>query len=299
MMQKIDFAPWHAEINPDCGALLYRLRHDSFDFELMRTPPDVPSMLDAPMLWGFPVLFPPNRIAEGVFVCGGKHYRFPLNEPARNNHIHGILLRVPWTFERTENGVVMNCFHRSDEGWPHDFTAELRYEFLPEKLLQTVRFVNRSDSEMPFLFGYHSAFHVTDDSLVSLTMDPVALEVDNDSKRPTGKTYPTPPEWLSARRIGDLGAAFLHVPVRTVDGFRGMSLRIPEKGLEVRYSLDEQFRFWTLWNGSGHEDFFCAEPQTCVINAPNGPFSFEEAGGRMIAPDGEISLTNELEVLPL
>ena len=298
MIQSVDLAPWHARINPDCGALLFSLQHDLADFELMRTPPDgSPSLVEQPMLWGFPVLFPPNRIAEGGFSFGGRHYRLPLNEPARNNHIHGILLRVPWTFQRLENSVVMSHSYKADESWPHDFFTELRYDFLPGKLRQTIRFANRSDSEMPFLFGYHSAFHVTDESSLFLTMDDMALEVDNDSKRPTGKKFPVPPEWRAPRRIADLGAAFLHVPVRTVDGFRGMSLRIPEKGIEVRYSLDGQFQFWTLWNGSGQDDFFCAEPQTCAINAPNLPLPSGETGFHSLAPGAEICLTNELEVL--
>ncbi len=295
----IDLAPWHAEINPDCGALLYSLRHDASDFELLRTPPDVPSMLERPMLWGFPVLFPPNRIAGGVFSFGGKTYRLPLNEPARNNHIHGILLRVPWTFRRTENGAVMSHFHRADECWPHDFTAELRYEFLPDRLRQTIRFVNNSDSEMPFLFGFHSAFHVTGDSILSLSLGREALELEDDSKLPTGKRIPTPSEWFAPRRIGDLGAVSFHVPVSAPDGFGGMTLRIPGKGIGVRYTPDEQFRFWMLWNASGREDFFCAEPQTCAVNAPNGPFSPEEAGFRTMVPGGEVSLTSQLEVFLL
>lgn len=296
MRQSIDLAPWHAEISPDCGALLYRLRHNASDFELLRTPPDVPSMLERPMLWGFPVLFPPNRIAGGVFSFGGKTCRLPLNEPARHNHIHGILLRVPWTFQRTESGAVMSHSHAADESWPYGFTAELRYDFLPDRLRQTIRFVNHSDSEMPFLFGYHSAFHVTDESTVFLTSGPESLELDDESKRPTGKKVPTSPEWFASRRIGDLGAVSLHLPVGEADGFRGMILRIPEKGIRLRYTLDEQFRFWMLWNATGHEGFFCAEPQTCVVNAPDGPFPPEESGFRTLAPGEEISLTNELEV---
>lgn len=299
MTQSMDLPPWRAEVSPDCGALLYRLRHESSDFELLRTPPDVSAMLERPMLWGFPVLFPPNRIAQGRFSFCGKTYRFPLNEPARNNHIHGILLRAPWTFLRTDTGCVMRHARCADDSWPHNFTAELRYEFLPDRLLQTFRLVNDSDSVMPFLFGFHSAFHVTADTTLSLSLGRESLELDDASKLPTGKRVPVPPEWFAPRRIDGLGAVSLHVPICPSEGFRGMVLRIPGKGIGIRYTPDEQFRFWMLWNASGHEEFFCAEPQTCAVNAPNGPFSPEESGFRTVPPGGEVSLTSRLEVFLL
>jgi galactose mutarotase-like enzyme len=53
-----------------------------------------------------------------------------------------------------------------------------------------------------------------------------------------------------------------------------------------RYDFDKalgEYTFRLIYNGDGSE-YICLEPQTCLANAPNGPFSREEARFAYIKP---------------
>ncbi len=79
---------WFAAIDPDCGARVLSLRYKNEP--VLREPENTDELSSEPLLYGMPFLFPPNRVADGHFTFDGKDYRLPINEPARNNHIHGL-----------------------------------------------------------------------------------------------------------------------------------------------------------------------------------------------------------------
>ncbi len=41
---------------------------------------------------------------------------------------------------------------------------------------------------------------------------------------------------------------------------------------------DPSFRFWMLYNDDAKSGFFCPEPQTNMVNAPNVPLSYKKTG---------------------
>src|SRR5690606_6572710 len=89
--------------------------HEPTGTELLRVPESVEAFWQRPALYGTPVLFPPNRIADGRFTYRGREYRFDINEPARGNHIHGFVHKRPWQLVRAEmdasgRAVVETCF---------------------------------------------------------------------------------------------------------------------------------------------------------------------------------------------
>src|SRR5438067_7438461 len=45
---------------------------------------------------GVPILFPfPNRVRGGRYTFEGRSYELDINEPARGNHIHGLVANLP------------------------------------------------------------------------------------------------------------------------------------------------------------------------------------------------------------
>lgn len=65
-----------------------------------------------------------------------------------------------------------------------------------------------------------------------------------------------------------------------------MVLYDEEKDLSVVYENDEQMGFRLIYNGNA-DGYICLEPQTCLANCANAPFSREEAGFDYIEPGKE------------
>ena len=68
----------------------------------------------------------------------------------------------------------------------------------------------------------------------------------------------------------------------------GARMTVTDIGLRLRivYENDEKYRFCLIYNGS-EESAISLEPETCLVNCPNSPFSREEAGFDFLAPDEE------------
>ena len=146
---------------------MVRLIHNASAREILRTPPEDFDYLAKPEIWGMPVLMPPNRIRDGVFVYQGRTYQLPVNEPMpRNNTLHGIILHKPWSLEQTaDNRVELAIDYpgaAANEGWEHEFSARLSYTFGENDVTQTITFTNRSALTMPLMVGFHSAFALPD-----------------------------------------------------------------------------------------------------------------------------------------
>ena len=97
--QAVEFTKrdYTALLVPSVGANLVRLAHTRLGVEVLRTPSEREhdEFLRRPHVYGVPILFPPNRIADGRFRFDGREYRFPITRPEENNYHHGILKRQP------------------------------------------------------------------------------------------------------------------------------------------------------------------------------------------------------------
>ena len=80
---------YEAKISPRTGGMLLSLKKNGV--EVLHCPGSQEELQEAVTSYGYPLLFPPNRIEDGRFTAAGKTYQFPLNAPARNNSLHGFL----------------------------------------------------------------------------------------------------------------------------------------------------------------------------------------------------------------
>lgn len=247
---------WKAVIVPDFGMNVISLTCQGK--EIMRCPKDFAELEGRPRLFGIPILIPANRTAEGTFTFEGKTHKnfFPINEPARNNSVHGLMSTAPFeVVSHTENSLTARHENRG-ERYPYPFdmtvTVTLTDDGMEHKL--TIKALER----MPYTFGYHTTFAEPKTYDVPYGR----LYVRDERLHPTGEMV----------HIDDLGETF--------DSFFE-SVGNTAKLDEFRFTVSENFDSWVLFNGDGKSGFLCVEPQCGLVNGLNIP------GGHRILDAGQ------------
>ena len=96
-MRAVEFSKgdYAALLVPDMGANLVRLADTRRGIEILRAPAgdEVEEFRRRPHVFGLPILFPPNRIADGQYTFDGRTYRFPITDAKGGHYHHGILKR--------------------------------------------------------------------------------------------------------------------------------------------------------------------------------------------------------------
>ncbi|KWX88421.1 aldose epimerase, partial [Paenibacillus riograndensis] len=121
-----------------------------------------------PGIHGIPVLFPPNRYEDGEFPWNGQTYRFPVNEEATGNHLHGFLHTAAWEVVEFGSSVTESFVtvaikvdenHPSYAYLPFKYTVKLRYSLGAAGLSQQLLVHNEGEELMPCLLAFHTAIN--------------------------------------------------------------------------------------------------------------------------------------------
>jgi len=255
---------WTAVVVPDFGADLVSLRHGGTPILLESMAEQ--ELLSSPFVHGSPLLLPPNRTDGGAFLFQGTEYHLPLSEPSRCNNLHGELYHAPFSVvEKSSDRLTLR--HEEDGSlYPFPCVLTRRFTLTKEGLLDEVTVENTGDGDMPFVLGFHTTFH--DPSFVSLRR---AEKWERDGRfLPTGRKIllddadralssgcdPRGVKYSGCYPIGEHHAV--------VDG--------------IRFTVSETFHEWVLFSGSG---FFCAEPQSGMVNGLN-----RKDGHQELSPGG-------------
>ena len=315
-MRAVEFSKgdYTALLVPETGANLVRLAHTRLGVEAVRTPSrtQIGEFRRRPHLFGLPVLFPPNRIADGRFEFDGREYRFPITKAAENNYHHGILKSQPFIVSKaveTDREVLIETRYYSNAAsdaifrdFPHAFKCKIIYRLTAEGLEQEVMFGNRSDRPMPVGVGFHTPLNIPfagGDAADYRMRAAVGEEFElNDRNLPTGRLLPLngryaalrAPEGLQMTECDPFEAGF-SVREIDVDGkpYRGAVVENRRTGVRLFYEVDEQTLYWTIWNDGGHVPYCCPEPQSWATDAPHLP-DRERWGFRAIEPGGKWSI---------
>lgn len=256
---------WKAEIIPDFGMNLISLKYG--EKEIMRRPQDMEALEKSPRLHGIPILIPANRTANGTFTFEGKTHTFPINEPLRNNNVHGLMSTAPFTvLSQTEDEITAQYQNRGDRyPYPFDMTVNVK---LTENGLEH-KLTLHALEKMPYTFAYHATFAEPKQFSVPIGR----LYVRNERLLPTGEMV----------AIDDLGETF--------DSFFE-SVGNTAKLDEFLFTVSENFDSWVLFNSDGKSGFLCVEPQCGMVNGLNIP------GGHRVLEAGQeetftIQITHE------
>lgn len=294
----LDNGIFQTEISPEIGGNVISLRHQKSGIYLLRKPRGPEELKRFPEQFGIPVLFPPNRIADGRFLFDGRECRLPVNEIDTNNHLHGLVVGKPWNLLNADQNMAELQFTFSTcdpeyEGFPFSFTLRRKIELTPSGLRDSMTATNLSEWKMPLGLGYHTTFPAPLKMRVST--DDHQIEI-GERYLPTGRLTEwqdfDPRNWFNphGRNIGFHAGA---KDLKLEDGspFHGAEL-LYASGL-LCYATDEKFSFWYAWNKRGEADFVSIEPVSWMANALNQENSLS-AGVRILASGEEIVFCNEL-----
>nr|WP_276207674.1 aldose 1-epimerase [Paludifilum halophilum] len=266
-------------IVPEWGSNLISLVDQETESELLRVPRSAEEFWEKPVLFGIPILFPPNRIENGRFSYGGRDYQWDVNEEEHHNHIHGFVHTRKWKVieaEADEKRVVVKTrFDSADyeevtRQFPHPFSLTMTYVLEGSSLSKTAEVLNHGTDSFPLGLGFHTAFVFPEKtSLFSLTAQKRWRL--NGRFLPTGQLEEIPYQEKLKEGMSLEGIALDDVFLSSGHdgGTNEAGLWIPASGIEIRYRVDSHFKHWVVYNLDGHHGFVCPEPYTWVTNAPN------------------------------
>ncbi len=297
---------YEATMIPGVGGNLISFRDTESGYRFLREPAEgeMEDFKSNPGIYGIPVLFPPNRYEDGLFPWKGEVYRFPVNEDATGNHLHGFLHTAEWQVEdfgqtKQESYVTVSAIvdeqHAAYQYLPFRFTVRLKYVLSENGLAQHLFVRNDGDQEMPCLLAFHTAVNApfapgsqAKDYKVKLTIGE-RWEL-SDRMLPTGKYQTLTEDELKLKGEGlypFYAPMDNHYTAVAQGGRNRMELTDTKLGLTLVYDVGTSYKQWMIWNNGATEGFFCPEPQINLVNAPKVNLPAEEIGLFGLAP-GEI-----------
>jgi len=313
-----------ATIIPSLGGNLARLRHMGTGLDVLRTPSDLAGYLDNVFLCGSPVLFPPNRIADGVFTDGQHSYRLRINEPSRGCHLHGFAYDKAWQVvsapdSHGRGSVVMEWrvvdFPDAWEQYPHRMALRLEYELKEGALWQTLRATNEGDTSAPCGLGFHTTFALpfrvgAEPELCTVSL-PLGKQWElNERLLPTERLLDLPDleQWRSGKVIAGLCLDDVFTsepapdPVRSASGACMHTAVLQDNTdahdpIQVQYTCQGPVKHWVIYNRDGKSGYVSIEPYTWVTNAPNLSLGPDVTGYRVLAPGEHMELVNSIRLI--
>jgi aldose 1-epimerase len=221
----------------------------------------------------------PNRLEDGRYAYDGVDASAALDEPERNNAIHGLVRWLPWTLEvRTDDTVVLRHLLHPQPGYPWLLEVAIRYALGPDGLSVETDATNRSDTRAPFGIGFHPYVTVGTERIDDAHLRVPAGEqlVADERGLPTGRhaVIGGDADFMSSRPVGGtrLDTAFTGL-LRDNDDRVIVALERPDGGRSVRVWADAAFKYLMVYTGDTLEPAdrrrggIAIEPMTCPPNA--------------------------------
>lgn len=244
--------------------------------------PDSPQALLADETYASAFLYPfPSRVRHGVYHFEGQDYALPLNEPARDGAIHGLVHPKPFRVIRQETDpgqAVLVLQYDSEElvsGYPFPFSLRISYVMtappadqpnLSCTLAVAFSAQNTGTTRCPAAFGWHPYFTLNGEATDNLTIDlPVSEVIELDENLlPTGRTpYSESTSVSLHERNLDNAFAVPHQPegVTTI-------LHSPKQQVSLHVWQSQAFPYLVVYT-PGRRDNIAIEPLTANVNAFN------------------------------
>ncbi|RED96130.1 aldose 1-epimerase [Marinoscillum furvescens] len=227
------------------------------------------------------ILFPyPNRLRDGKYTFEGEEFQFPINEPATNNQLHGMVYNSSFEVVDTTaspSEASLKLVHEYDGGldyYPFPFRLSVTYTHTKSDFKVLFELENTGNRTLPYGLGWHPYFQFNGESINNCTFICDGLEqvVLADRSLPNGE-----------RKLRDANDFVL-----------------AEHELDHAYQIKGANRSYTLANGTIKLDFevseamdylqlftppgraaVAVEPMTCNVNA------FENGEGLKILAAGD------------
>ena len=259
-----------------------------------------------PFRSGIPILFPwPGRIADGRFSYRGRDIQLPINDPAHNCAIHGLIYNR--VFQVTRRGpyfVAARLDSRTDADlsalWPFPFVLDLDYE-VGDGLRFHALLENVGVGPMPFGIGAHPYFHAPLDPRGTRAAMQVQGDIDRywqlDARLLPSGALEAPVGRFDVRRAVTLGSD-TYDDAYSLDSNRGeRAARLIDPQLRMALELRATPIFRTLVvYAPPSPDVVALEPYTCGPNAFNLATRGIDAGMLELAPGARFEAAFEIRL---
>ena len=306
-----------ATIAPFLGSNVMRMQDTIADIEVFRYNEalTVEELKKSPEVYGFPTLYLPNRLSDGILKVSDATYKFPLNDPL-GNHIHGFLHKREHNIVSVAvegNKAIAKTEYIYDEKdeffetYPVSFKAEFKFILSDEGLFYEFSITNLSNKQLPFGVCNHTTFNgpftKNGKGLDTRLYLPVGEKWELDRKCiPTGEFLPITNhdrQYLTGSQVPvlhdiDNDVYFAAKGDFNGDPFWGAIVEDNASGHRIVYEVCEDFKFWFVWNEHGDKGYFCPEPSTWIIDAPNLQIPDEETGYMELKPGESKKLTEHI-----
>lgn len=277
---------------PMLGSNLFRLKDKKHGVEILHTPKNSQALIEKPVMYGTPVLFPPNRIAHGSFDYQGQHFRLPVNTPD-GHHIHGLVMDRPWRFSSLSDadGIVSvtTTFDFADfpeilEYYPNNLSLSLTTTLNSQSCVQRFEVINRGHGDAPVGFGLHTWFHLGGGRTAwKISMPFESLWELGEDVMPTGTLLSNPS--MDSLRTGIELKEKQFDTIFYVGSQQRRVILTNMDGYSIQYSASDEIRHWVLHTPSNLDDVIAIEPYSWVTNAPNLSCDHATSGFRAIKPN--------------
>ena len=264
------------------------------------------------ILCGMPAMLFPNRLEDGIIKSSDASYEFPVNEKDLNNYIHGFIHSRRYHIvssgvnadRKTAKLVLEYNYDENDpfyDYFPVRFDVKIIYTLTEEGLLFNFKIKNLSDVMLPVGVGNHTSMRapfVKRGKKKNMRIQmPVTRRVElNDRFLPTGKFLPVTDyekQYVDGTMMPvfhDIDSEMYEIGTMTTPlgkEIHGLVVTDIKHGKSIVYEVDDLYKYFVMWNCGGEASFFCPEPISWMINAPNVDLPDEITGYRELAP-GEI-----------
>ena len=299
---------YSAIIAPFLGSNILSMEDEENDISFFRKDESlsIEELQASPEVYGFPTLFYPNRLRDGILKTSDGKYYFPVVVKDENTSLHGFLhkrehsivdARVVGDSAVARTEYVYDSKDPFFESFPVSFKAEFTFKLSDEGMHYELTITNTSDKQLP----YGVCNHTTINGPFVNGAEPLntRLFVTIGDKWPLNQRNLPTCDFISLDNHDRQYLTGSMIPVKhvinndvyncetyDVDGlpFRGAIMSDVATGKEIIYEVDDNFKFWVLWNDGGEKGYFCPEPSTWMIDAPNLPLPKEESGYEELAP---------------
>lgn len=98
----------------------------------------------------------PNRIANGIYSYSGHDYRLDINEPTRNNALHGLVFDKQWhVISKRSDEINFGIKIDEKEKYPGVLELEMQYKLSVQGLLCTLKATNIGETTLPYGASTH------------------------------------------------------------------------------------------------------------------------------------------------
>ena len=299
---------YRAIVVPGLGSNVVRFRDENRGIEVFRynNGVSIAEIMQSPEIWGLPVLYLPNRFDKGLLRTSDALYRLPVNEEKFGNHIHGFVHKRAYTVKdmgvKGKTAFVENEYVYDERDFffscfPVKFTIRVRCELSDKGLTHKVTLINDSVKMLPVSLATHTTINAP--FVDGAKQEDVRLAIPAKERIPFNKS-----RWLPTGKRTELSAYDKKYikgvcPVLTdicndmysggtltVDGkpFHGAVMTDLASGRQILNEVDEKYRYWIIWNHEGFKNYFCPEPMTAQVNAPNMDMDASLTGYEELAP---------------